>query len=61
MRDYEPSPENDIRHNGALILCGATHKGAGKPAWAIPGGTFTASKKEAVRVARLIYKMRNKT
>lgn len=60
MKTYRPSPDNNIGHNGNLILCGLSHKETDKPAWAIPGGTFTTSKKEAVRIARLIYKMRNK-
>ena len=57
MHNYKPNPENDIEHNGVLILYGLSHKETGRPAWAIPGGRFTASKREAVRVADLIYKM----
>ena len=60
MRNYEPSPENNISHKGALILYGMAHKVTGKPAWAIPGGAFTTNKKEAARVAAEIYKMRGK-
>lgn len=58
MHNYKPSPDHDIRHGAKLILCGLSHKETDRPAWAMPGGTFTTSKREATRIAGLIYKVR---
>lgn len=60
MKTYKPNPENDIRHGAALILCGLSHKETDRPAWAIPGRTFTTSKHEAERIAGKIHKLRSK-
>lgn len=58
MKIYKPNPDTDIRVGAVLILCGVAHKETGQPAWAIPCGTFTTSKREATRIAGLIYNMR---
>lgn len=60
MKKYEPNPENDIKHNGVLILYGLSHKETGRPAWAIPGGAFTTCKHEAQHIADKIHKLRGK-
>lgn len=60
MRNYEQNPENDIRHGAKLILYGLSHKETDRPAWAIPGGTFTTCKHDAQRIAGEIHKLRGK-
>lgn len=55
--NYKINPEHDIRHGTKLILYGLSHKETDRPAWAIPGGTFTTCEQEAARVAELICKM----
>lgn len=58
MHNYKPNPDNNIGHNGVLILCGLSHKETDQPAWVIPGGTLTTSEREATRIAGLICKIR---
>ena len=60
MKIYKPNPDTDIRVGAALILCGVAHKETGQPAWAIPGGAFTACEHDAQRIAEEIHKMRGK-
>lgn len=60
MYNYKPNPEHDIRHGATLILYGLSHKETGRPAWAIPGGTFTTDAGEAERIADEIHKLRGK-
>lgn len=58
MHNYKLNPENDIKRGSTLILYGLSHKETGRPAWAIPGGTFTTDAGEAERLAGKVYKMR---
>lgn len=58
MTTYKPSPENDLRMKGKLLIVGVRNTDTGKTGWALPGGTVTHNKRQAHEIALKINELR---